>query len=71
MTEQIIFKKGQNRWSHLLEREVVWTFLVFIEDAGYEFELQEGQIASVFQFEGEIRELTEEQINYIFEQWKS
>lgn len=69
--KNLTFKTGQQRWSYNLERDVLWTFYVYFDGKAYEFELEDGQIASVFQFEGDSYELDENEINYIFETWKN
>lgn len=69
--KNLTFKTGQYRWSHKLEKDVLWTFYVYFDGRAYEFELEDGEVSCVTQFQGELSELDEDQINYIFETWKS
>ena len=69
--KNLTFKTGQYRWSYSLDREVLWTFYVYFDDKAYEFELEDGQVSCVTQFEGDLFELNEGEISYIFDEWKN
>lgn len=69
--KNLTFKTFQYKWSHKLQKDGFWTFYAYVDDRAYEFEVEDDKITSVFQFKGEVVELSEDEINYIFEKWKN
>jgi hypothetical protein len=73
--QNLKFESGQKRWNDFLGREMVWTFNVYIEGRGYEFELEYDEdgcyVSTVTQFAGEELELSENQVENILKEWES